>query len=93
MTTANEAREQAWLSYSNWTTNKSPRQHFDSGYDAALASRPAAPAATDHSELIADAKDMLRDSEIGLRVDHNNMMRHLVDALEVLLAQTAGGQK
>lgn len=41
---------------------------------------------TDHTALIADARTLLRDSEVGSRVDRTNMIGHLVDALEDALA-------
>ena len=39
---------------------------------------------TDYKALVADAQTMLRDAEVGSRVERNNMIGHLVEAVEEL---------
>ena len=77
MTTDNEAREQAWYAESAKPGAKMQSSFF-AGWDAALASRPAVPAAT--GELIAELRRTQGYSESELRF----MCRKAADALESL---------
>ena len=94
MTADNEAREQAKAQYRADNPHEGiDWDDFDAGWDGHAAALPAVPAAT--GELIAELRSITASQAVkGFMVEEDlEAITRAADALEVLLAQTAGGQQ